>query len=339
MLVLLMTSPAIMYQDPRTAGFIDFQPERPKSGLNGIHQRLLVNGVTLDVLVSGPVGARPLLLIQGLGMQRTDWPEGLVAALVNSNFRVIQYDPRDIGLSENMDHLGRAQVYSAAFGRMMGIKSTALYSLPDLAEEAAALLVALQIPSAHVCGLSMGGMVAQHLAERHPDLVQSLTLMMTNSGSLWLPAANALLMQRLSVRPPSRRDFPALVAHFVRMNRLIESPAWPEPEDVLTERVRFGLARSYRPHATSRQMVAVLADGDRTALLRRIRVPVQIIHGCADLLVPVAAGHDLAKQIAGAVLDEIEGMGHDLPRALWPRFVDDICAVADRATALECSLL
>jgi pimeloyl-ACP methyl ester carboxylesterase len=292
---------------------------------------LQVNGVLLDVAIAGPADGQALVMIPGLGMQWIDWPARLVLALVKAGFRVILFDPRDIGLSQDMGHLGRAHLPMAAFSRMLGMRPSTPYTLGELADDVVGLLDALGLASAHVCGMSMGGMIAQRLAIHHPQRVLSLSLMMTSSGSPWLPSANPLLMQRLAVRPPSRRDPAALLAHMVGMNRLIESPAWPEAEDITVARVRAGLARSYRPHAVQRQATAVMADGDRTALLRKLRVPTQIIHGLADPLVPAAAAKDLAKQIPDARLDLIEGMVHDLPEALWPRFVQAIRCVADQA--------
>ena len=290
-----------------------------------------INGAELDVAIAGPASGQALVMIPGLGMQWPDWPSGLVSALVKAGFQVILFDPRDIGLSQDMEHLGRANLPTAALGRMLGMRTNTAYTLGELAEDVTGLLDALGLPSAHVCGMSMGGMVAQRLAIHHPERVLSLSLMMTSSGSPWLPSANPLLMHRLAVRPPSRRDPAALLAHMVSMNRLLESPAWPEAEAVTVARVHAGLVRSYRPHAVQRQAAAVMADGDRSALLRKLRVPTQIIHGLADQLVPAAAAKDLAKQIQGARMDLIEGMGHDLPEALWPRFVQDIRSVADQA--------
>lgn len=287
-------------------------------------------GLRLVVEQSGPADGMPLLLIPGLGMQLTDWPTGLVAQLGAAGFRVICADPRDMGLSQPMDELGRAPVHTAAITSLFGLRPKSAYSLADLAQDASHLLDALGIDSAHVCGASMGGMVAQHLAVDHPQRVRSLTLMMSTSGSPWLPRGDAQVLQQMFKHPPPRARFEALVEHFARMHRAIGSPAWPEPEEELIERVRAGLLRSYRPRALERQAVAVMADGDRSALLPLIHSPTLVIHGGADLLVPPAAGRDLARRIHGAVLDEVDGMGHDFPRALWPRFVAGLQSVARR---------
>ncbi|HMX12041.1 MAG TPA: alpha/beta fold hydrolase [Burkholderiaceae bacterium] len=252
-------------------------------------------GLRLVVELSGPTDGAPLLLIPGLGMQLTDWPAGLVAQLGAAGFRVINPDLRDFGLSQPMDDLGRVRVHAAAFSGLMGLRPDAPYTLPDLADDAVNLLDALGVERAHVCGASMGGMVAQHLAARHPERLHSLALLMTTSGSPWLPRGHPLVLQQMFRKPPKDPD--ALLAHF----------------------------------EYERQAVAVMADGDRSPLLRRIALPTLVVHGSADRLVPPAAGRDLARRIRGAVLDEIAGLGHNFPSAVWPRLVADLCALVRHA--------
>ncbi|ASM79238.1 alpha/beta hydrolase (plasmid) [Vitreoscilla filiformis] len=294
-------------------------------------QNLHANGVTLHVVRDGPPTAEPLLLIPGFAMQLTDWPRGLIDQLVEAGFHVIRFDLRDMGLSESMDSHGQAGLVQAVLWRTFGASAMVPYTLADLADDAAALLTALEVPSAHVCGVSMGGMVAQHLVARHPQRVRSLTLMMTTTGSPWVPRASPLLLSRLQMEPPSWNQSEALVQHFVNLYSAIGSPGFPEPTHELRERVEAGLKRSYRPQALSRQMAAVVSDGDCTPLLRTIHVPTVVIHGSDDVMVPVGAGRDLARRIPGAIYDEIPGLGHDFPRALWPRFVRNIAQVARQA--------
>ena len=131
-------------------------------------------------------------------------------------------------------------------------------------------------------------------------------------------------------RPDNANDIDSVIAHYVRLYKLIGSPGYPADDAYLHERLGMSVRRSYRPQGTARQMVAIAADGNRSALLSQIKVPTQVIHGQDDPLVPVAAGHDLAQKIAGAKLDLIDGMGHDLPVELWPRFVAGISDVAAR---------
>lgn len=284
-----------------------------------------VGGLRLEVDLQGPADGTPLLLIQGLGMQLTDWPEGLVRMAVDAGFRVIRYDPRDIGLSTPLDHLGRTPVAGAAvtmtMGAFWGVKPRPAYTLADLADEASGLLKALGLARAVVVGMSMGGIVAQHLARLHPQQVTGLGLMMTTSGSPWLPRMDHRVAQALFAPPPSRHHFEPLVHHHLAVHRLIASPAFPEDPKALHARVAAGLRRSFRPQAVERQVVAVMADGDRSPWLKALAVPCLVVHGQADRMVPAAAGRDLARRIPGARHEEIPGLGHDLPEAPWPRFV------------------
>jgi len=288
------------------------------------------NGIRLEVEDHGSPQGEPLLLVMGLGMQLLGWHEDFVALLVASGFRVIRFDNRDIGLSQIFEQGGTPNLaldsLRYAFG--LGVKSP--YTLADMAADAIGILDALGIGSAHVCGASMGGMIAQRMAARAPERVRSLTLMMTSSGARRLPGPSLKVRAAMISRPPAQ-TVEGIVEHYVRLYALIGSPAYPSDPDDLRKRFTTSVRRSYRPAGTARQMVAIAADGDRSPVLASIRMPTRIIHGRADALVPVAAGHDLKAKIAGAQIDLVDGMGHDLPAPLWPRFVDGITAAAGRA--------
>lgn len=290
--------------------------------------QIQANGIALEVESFGPPQAEPLLMIMGMGMQLLAWPEGLVQSLVDQGFRVIRFDNRDIGLSQSFDHLGLPRVGLESLRYLLHMKVRSAYTLADMAADCAGLLDAMGLQSAHVCGASLGGMVAQQMAVRHPDRVKSLTLMMTTSGSRALPGPSMKVRAALMAKP---RDHDQVVAHYMHFFQLIGSPAYPMQSEALRHLVEQSVQRSYRPQATMRQLMAVAADGDRSSILARIKAPTQIIHGKSDPLVPVAAAHDLALKIAGAQLDLVEGMGHDLPPALWPRFVSGIRAAAARS--------
>ena len=292
--------------------------------------QLSANGIALEVEDHGPVGGEPLLLIMGLGMQLIAWHEDFVASLVGRGFRVIRFDNRDIGLSQRFDNLGVPNLTVDALKYTVGLPVRSAYSLADMAADSAGVLDALGLASAHVCGASMGGMIAQQLALRHPKRVKSLTLMMTSSGSRRLPGPSLKVRAAMLSRPKAPGDEASIVEHLMGIYRLIGSPAYPAEAGWLRQRLAMSVRRSVRPDAVARQLTAIAADGDRSALLARLKLPVQIIHGLADSLVPVAAGHDLKRKIAGAELDVIEGMGHDLPVPLWPRFVAGIAGVAGR---------
>ena len=292
--------------------------------------RLRANGLLLEVEEHGSPTGEPLLLIMGLGMQLLGWPDDFVASLVARGFRVIRFDNRDIGLSQGFDQAGVPNLTAASIRYALGLQVDSAYTLADMAADSLGVLDALGIERAHVCGASMGGMIAQRLALGTPERVRSLTLMMTSSGSRRLPGPSMRVRAALISRPRDR-SVAGIVEHYVGLYGLIGSPAYPTSRDELRRAFTTVVKRSYRPAGTARQMVAIAADGDRSPLLGRVGVPTHVVHGIADPLVPVAAAHDLAKRIPGATLDAIEGMAHDLPAALWPRLAAGIESAAARS--------
>ena len=293
--------------------------------------QISANGIALEVEDHGSPSGEPLVLIMGLGMQLVAWHPEFVAMLVARGFRVIRFDNRDSGLSQRFDHLGVPNLAIDSLKYAVGMRVAAPYSVADMADDTAGLLAAMGIASAHICGASMGGMIAQQLAVRHPQRVKSLTLIMTSSGSRRLPGPTLKVRSALISRPADPKNVQSIIEHYVKLYRLIGSPGYPATEAYLHERLGQSVRRSHRPQGTARQMVAIAADGNRSKLLAQIKVPTQIIHGKADPLVPAEAGADLAAKIAGAEIDLIAGMGHDLPTELWPRFVAAIGSAAGRA--------
>jgi pimeloyl-ACP methyl ester carboxylesterase len=292
--------------------------------------RIPSNGIEIELDDQGLPGGEPVLLIMGLGMQLIGWPDELVQMLVSRGFRVLRIDNRDAGLSTGFDQLGVPNLPLTALRHAMHLPVHAPYSVADMAADALGVLDALGLKGAHLCGASMGGMIAQHLAARHPERVKSLTLMMTTTGSRRLPQAHWRVRRVLMSRPDGR-DPEAVVAHFERVLRTIGSPDYPPERERLRRRLRQSVDRAWRPAGTARQIAAILADGDRSGLVQGIRAPTRVIHGEQDVLVPVAAGRDLAARIPGAVADLVPGMGHDLPLELLPRFAAGIAENAARA--------
>lgn len=290
------------------------------------------NGISLEVDDAGPPGGEPLLLIMGLGMQLIAWPDELVADLQRRGFRVVRFDNRDIGLSQHFDHLGVPSLAWAAMRHTLRLRVHAPYSLADMAADCVGLLDALDIESAHVCGVSMGGMIAQHLAARHPRRVRSLALVMTSSGDRRLPQPRPTVQRAMLTRPPPG-DKAAATEQLVRLVGLIGSPAYRTDPALVRERVRAAIDRAWHPDGATRQLLAIAADGDRSRLLKHITAPTRVVHGRDDPLVPVPAGHDLVSKIAHAVADIIPGMGHDLPLALMPRLAAAIAENAARQRA------
>ncbi len=293
------------------------------------------NGVQIEVDIRGPEDGDPLVLIMGLGMQLIAWPEGFVDELVARGFRVIRFDNRDVGLSQPFDELGVANIPLTALLHTLHLPIKAPYQLADLARDTVGVLDALGIAKAHVCGASMGGMVAQHLGFAHAQRLKSLTLMMTTSGHRSVPKESLRVRGALLSRPKPastpQQKLENILDHYVSLYSLIGSPGYPPEPKVLRERLARGVKRSFRPQAVARQMVAIAADAHRAERLTRITAPTLVIHGEADALIPVGAAHDLAKRIPGVQLETIAGWGHDLPEALWPRLAASIAANAARA--------
>ena len=284
--------------------------------------QISANGVAIEVDDVGR--GEPLLLLMGLGMQLVAWPEELVTDLVTRGYRVIRPDNRDVGLSQGFDHLGRANLALATIKYVLGMRITAPYSLADMARDAFGVLDALGIETAHVCGASMGGMIAQHMAVQRPERVKRLTLIMTTSGSRSLPQAAPRVRRALLGRPTNPRDPEAIVAYLEQMFALIGSPDYRTEPELFRRRLRASVARAWRPAGMGRQLLAIAADGDRTPMLGRITARTHIVHGAADPLVPVAAAHQLHRKIRGSTLEIIQGMGHDLPLPLLPRMANEI---------------
>lgn len=287
--------------------------------------RASANGLTIEYETIGDRNHPALLLVMGLGAQLILWPDELCAALAGRGFLVIRYDNRDVGLSSRTD--GPAPDVFKAFG---GDVSEARYTLVDMAADGIGLLDALGIDAAHVVGVSMGGMIAQHMAIHHPARLRTLcSIMSTPTGDMSAdpasPEANAVLL-----RPPARSRDEA-VAQALQAARVIGSPGFPLDEDEV--RVRTGLAydRAFHPVGIAHQLMAILASGDWRCRLGSVRMPALVIHGDADPLVRPSWGKATAEAIPGAELTMVEGMGHDLPRGAWETLVDAIEANAGKA--------
>ena len=283
-----------------------------------------VNDLDIAYETFGDRGDRPLLLIMGLGAQMLLWREELCELLADRGFFVIRFDNRDVGLSSKTP--GRPPRVWPAF---MGRRIVAAYTLDDLADDAARLLDQLGIEAAHVVGASMGGMIAQTVAARHPDRVLSLTSIMSTTGDRKVGRARRRMLPILLRRPRPGRELN--VARAARVFRAIGSPGFPFDEEGVREIAGRSYDRCFHPAGAGHQLAAILASGDRTTALRSIRAPTLVVHGTDDPLVHVSGAKATAKAIPDAELMLIDGMGHDLPRDVWPRIVDGIAANADRA--------
>jgi pimeloyl-ACP methyl ester carboxylesterase len=287
------------------------------------------NGIELVYQEMGDPEGEPLVLVMGLATQMIAWDPGFCSLLADRGFRVIRFDNRDIGRSTKIDRAGVPSRIDMIGGR----RATAPYLLRDMARDTVGLIDHLGIDSAHLAGASMGGMIVQTAAIEYPERVRSIVSIMSTTGSRWTGLPSLKAFGVLLGTPPKGRE--AMIERAVNTFRVIGSPDFPFDE----ERVRDVAGRSYdRGHSAAgvvRQLHAITASGDRTQALRRLELPAAVIHGARDPLVRPAGGRATARAIPGAKLRMIKGMGHDLPRAVWPQVVEEIAATAARAGAFD----
>ena len=283
------------------------------------------NGIELAYETLGDPRDPALLLIMGLGAQLIDWPDEFCELLAGRGFRVIRFDNRDAGRSTILHDRGAPDLFALRGGD----RSQAPYLLADMAADTAGLLDALGVARAHVVGASLGGMIAQQLTADHPQRVASLCSIMSMTGDFSVgrptPQAAAIL-----TRPPAGTREEA-IANAIAGSRIIGSPGFPAAEEELLRRASAKYDRAYHPLGTLRQYAAILASPDRTPALREVTVPALVVHGEADPLIDISGGRATAAAIPGAELLTFPGMGHDLPRELWPQLTGAIAANARRA--------
>jgi pimeloyl-ACP methyl ester carboxylesterase len=280
-------------------------------------------GITLCYEEFGQRSDPPLLLVMGLATQMIGWPDGFCELLAGEGFHVVRFDNRDIGRSTLMST--RPPTPGELVRRRIPPEN---YNLSDMANDAVGLMRVLEIAPAHVVGASMGGMIAQTVAAEHPEAVRSLTSIMSNTGNRWRGQPALGMYRYLLRRAPSQRD--ELIEYLVRMFAVIGSPAFRD-DDLFRDIAARSYDRGLSPAGPARQLGAIIASGDRTGQLGAIAAPTLVIHGTADRLVRKSGGAATARAIPGARLELIDGMGHDLPRALWQRLIELIAAHARAA--------
>jgi pimeloyl-ACP methyl ester carboxylesterase len=272
----------------------------------------------------GDAGDPAVLLIMGLGAQLLLWRKEFCEKLVAQGLRVIRYDNRDVGLSTKVTgrHTG-APLAPRMVRSFLGLRSPAVYTLEDVADDAAALLDHLDIDRAHIVGASMGGMIAQVFAARHKVRTKTLAIIFSSNNQRLLPPPGAKQLLAILQKPDgSTRE--AIIQNAIRVTRITGSPGYPAPEEQILAEASEGYDRSYYPAGVGRHFAAILGSGSLLGYDRQISVPTVVIHGKADKLMRPSGGRAIARAIKGARLVLFDGMAHDLPRELWDDIVGEL---------------
>lgn len=288
------------------------------------------NGIQIEYETFGNDSYPPLLLIMGLGTQMIFWPDEFCDMLADRGHYVIRFDNRDVGLSSKFEEAGVPDIMEMMSSALQGEEVKTPYTLDDMADDTIGLLDTLNIATAHVCGLSMGGMIAQVVAYRYPARVLSLLSIMSTTGNPELPQGTPEALALLMSPAPEERE--ANIEYNVKVFQTIGSPGFPFDEDRIRDVTSRSYDRCFCPQGAARQTAAIIAHGNRKPSMAAITAPTLVIHGSEDPLVPVEGGKDTKESIPGAELLIIDGMGHDLPREVWVQLVDAIAAHTQKAS-------
>jgi proline iminopeptidase len=290
--------------------------------------KIRANGLDLEYESLGNPQDPVILLVMGLGVQLVLWPDDFCRMLAERGFRVVRFDNRDIGLSTKLDHLPVPNLALEAVKFALHLKLRSAYSIEDMSADTEALMDALGIARAHVVGCSMGGMIAQNLAARAPAKLASLTSLMSTTGSRKLPSPKARARRALFLPVPAMDDVEAQIRRMMTLLRLIGSTTYPAEEGYLRGVCERHVRRSFNPDGAARQLHAIAASGDRTAVVRRIKVPTLVLHGDEDPLLAPACGEATARAVreggGSAMVTMIHGMGHDFPVQVLPELAERV---------------
>jgi len=282
--------------------------------------RAAANGIDIEYDTFGDRSRSPLLLIMGLSSQMVAWPESFCRKLAQSGHWVLRFDNRDVGLSSKIEGVGVPDLMAAMAAHQQGQPVGAPYTLSDMAADAVGLMDALHLEKAHVCGLSMGGMIAQVMALEYPRRILSLISMESSTGDPTLPPAKTQAMEAMLSPPPQDRD--GYIQHAVEVFRAFSGGSDKFDEALARKLASNSYDRSFYPMGFTRQVAAILASGDRSESLASVTAPTLVIHGANDPLVPLAHGRATASAIPGAKLLVVEGLGHGIAYpSLWDEIV------------------
>ncbi len=278
-----------------------------------------VNNITIEYETIGDPISKPLLLIAGLGSQLLAWSDEICENLAENGFFVIRFDNRDVGLSTKFEDAGIPDMMEISAAYTRGEKPKLPYTLEDMTDDAIGVLDALNIEKAHICGASMGGMIAQIIAYRHPSRVLSLAVIMSTTGNPELPPSKPEILMQFFAPVPSERK--AYIDEMVKRDSLING-AFPYDENQSRDYRSNEYDRSYYPDGIARQLTAMAIPGNIKPYITSIAIPTIVIHGSEDPFNLIEAGKDIATSIPGAELLILDGMGHSLPREVLPRIIN-----------------
>ena len=266
-----------------------------------------------------------VVLVQGLSMPSTAWPQEMIDQLVEAGLYVVSFDNRDIGKSKHYDEFKKPNLAFAIIKRKLGLRVKSDYSLSDMADDVVALMDDLNIRKASVIGVSMGGMIGQHLCSRYPQRVETFIQIMSTSGAKGIPGPSSDVTKHIA-KGPAKYDIESILEYNMQTQRLVGTREHPLEGERLRSFVEANLAQGQTSAGILRQTNAIIADGDRSKILANIQAPTLVIHGNKDPLVHVEGGRDSAQKIPNAVIHEINNMGHDLP----PSLIDEISQMCVR---------
>ena len=293
--------------------------------------KVRANGIDIEVETSGDPRDPTILLIMGISFQLVHWPDGFVEQLAGRGFHVVRFDNRDVGLSTWFDDHPRPNPALLWLKSALGVRPKAAYRLCDMADDAAGVLDSLGIDSAHIVGVSMGGMIAQRLAVEYPERVRSLCSIMSSTRPPSASVGLTMKLLKLGSDPETREQ---CINNSMETFRLISGSGFEFDEEYMGRLAVTAVDRAWHPGGTDRQYAALAADGDRRAALAGLDVPTTVVHGTEDRLVPPKYGQRTADAVPGAEMVWIEGMGHEWPEGAWPQILGAITDLVERSGAL-----
>lgn len=281
-------------------------------------------GLNMAWEMAGPEDAETILMVAGLGCQLTMWNDDFCAPLLERGYRLVRFDNRDIGLSDQHPTHMKVNVPATFLRNKLGLKTPTNYKLDTMGNDAIGLIDALGLKRPHLLGISMGGMISQIVAAKAPEKVGKLVTLMSSTNHPKLPMPTPNVLHNMFLKKPKSQNIDDVVEHVERVFTAIGSPGFPPDPIKLRERARLSYNRAYKPAGVLRQTHCVVATGSIEDYTKAIKVPTCVIHGMDDPLLKKACSERIVKLVPNSRLHLIKGLGHDLPEPLAPTFAEII---------------